>query len=44
METRLFWERDPGRRVCAYHEGRWRKGSELFHRMGLHMPALWEEV
>lgn len=29
METRLFWERDPGRRVCAYHEGRWRKGS--FH-------------
>lgn len=29
MVTRLLWERDPGRRVCAFHEERWRKGSVL---------------
>lgn len=46
METKLFWEGDPGRRVCAYHGRRWRKGTCglcLFPRTGLHVPVLWEK-
>lgn len=37
-------ERETGRRICAYHEGRW-GGRKLclFHKIELRVPIPWEK-
>lgn len=38
----LLWERDVGRRICAYHGGRYRERKTCwFHRVELHVSVPW---